>query len=61
MINFDFIEKSLEIVSAPYFLYDFSTETFLMLYSINFQRSNFIVGLSLRIEILGKMCIAVVY
>ena len=61
MVNFDFIEKSLEIVSPPYFLYDFSTKMFLMLYSINFQRSNFIVGLPLLIEILGKMCIAVVY
>ena len=59
MINFDFIEKSLEIVSPPYFLYGFSTKMFLMLYSINW--SNFIVGFPLLNEILGKMCIADVY
>ena len=35
MLNFDFLDKGLGIVSAAHFVYDFSTETFLMLYSIN--------------------------
>ena len=35
MVNFDFLEKGLEKVSAPHFVYDFSTKMFLMLYSIN--------------------------
>ena len=35
MLNFDFLEKGLGIVSLPYFVYDFSREIFLMLYSIN--------------------------
>ena len=35
MINFDFLEKGLRIVSPPQFAYDFSTKMLLMLYSIN--------------------------
>ena len=35
MLNFDFLEKSLEIVSSPRFVYDFSKKMFLMLHSIN--------------------------
>ena len=35
MLNFDFLEKGLGIVSPPHFVYDFSTKMFLMLYSIN--------------------------
>ena len=35
MLNFDFLEKSLEIVSSPHFVYDFSKKMFLMLHSIN--------------------------
>ena len=34
MLNFDFLEKGLGIVSLPYFVYDFSRKMFLMLYSI---------------------------
>ena len=34
MLNFDFLEKILEIVSPPYFVYDFSRKMLLMLYSI---------------------------
>ena len=41
MPNFDFTEKSLGIVTPPYFVYDFSRKMFLMLYSIN--RPNSIV------------------
>ena len=35
MLNFDFLEKGLGIVSLPHFVYDFSRKIFLMLYSIN--------------------------
>ena len=35
MLNSDFLEKGLGIVSPPYFVYDFSRKMFLMLYSIN--------------------------
>ena len=33
MINFDFLEKSREIVSPLHFVYDFSRKMFLILYS----------------------------
>ena len=58
MLNFDFLDKGLGIVSPAHFVYDFSTKIFLMLYSIN--RPNFIVWLPLLLEILGNMCIAIV-
>ena len=58
MLNFDFLDKGLGIVSPAHFMYDFSTKMFLMLYSINWQ--NFIPWLPLLIEILGNMCIAIV-
>ena len=35
MLNFDFLEKDLEIVSPPHFVYDFSRKIFLKLCSIN--------------------------
>ena len=35
MLNFDFLEKGLGIVSLLHFVYDFSRKRFLMLYSIN--------------------------
>ena len=35
MLNFDFLDKGLEILSPAYFVYDFLTKMFLMLYSIN--------------------------
>ena len=35
IFNFDFLEKCLRIVSPPHFVYDFSTNMFLMLYSVN--------------------------
>ena len=35
MLNFDPVEKGLEIVSPPHFVYDFSRKIFLMLNSIN--------------------------
>ena len=40
MLKFEFLEKSLEIVPAPHFVYDFLGKIFLMLYYINWP--NFI-------------------
>ena len=56
MLNFDFLEKGLGIVSPPQFVYDFSRKIFLMLYSITWP--NFIAWLPLLLEILVNMCIA---
>ena len=58
MLNFDFLEKGLEVVSPPHFVYDFSRKMFLMLYSINCP--NFIVSIPLHLEMLDNMCIAIV-
>ena len=33
MLNFDFLEKGLGIVSQPHFVYDFSRKLFIKLYS----------------------------
>ena len=52
MLNFDFLDKGLGIVSPAHFVYDFSTKLFLMLYSINWP--NFIAWLPLLLEILIK-------
>ena len=35
MLNFDFLDKGLGIVSPAYFVYDFLTKMLLMSYSIN--------------------------
>ena len=35
MLNFDFVDKGLVIVSAAHFVYDFSAKMFLMSYSVN--------------------------
>ena len=43
MCNFNFLDKGLGIVSLVHFVYDFWTEMFLMLYSINWPKSHFIV------------------
>ena len=59
MLNFNFSEKSLGLVSSPHFVYDFSRELLLMLHSINWP--SFIVWLSLLLEILGNICITIVY
>ena len=58
MLNFDFLDEGLGIVSPAHFVYDFSTKMFPMLYSINWP--NFIAWLPLLLEILGNMCIAIV-
>ena len=59
MLNFDFLDKGLRIVSPVHIVFDFSTKMFLMLYAINWP--NFIVWLLLLVEILGNMCITVVF
>ena len=58
MLNLDFLDKGLGIVSPVHFVYDFSKKNFLMLYSINW--SNLIVWLALLLEILGTMYISIV-
>ena len=40
MLNINFLEKVLGLVSPPHFMYDFSRKVFLMFFSINWQ--NFI-------------------
>ena len=58
MLNLDFLDKVLGIVSPAHFEYGFSTKMFLMLYSFNWP--NFIAWLPLLLEILANMCIAIV-
>ena len=58
MLNFDTLEKCLGILSPPYFVYDFSRKMFLMLYST--KCSDFLFRLSLLLEILSNICIAIV-
>ena len=55
MLNFDFLDKGLEIVSPARFVYNFSTKMFLILYSINWP--TFIAWLPLLLEILGNICL----
>ena len=64
MLNFDFLDKGLGIVSPAHFVYDFSTKIFLMIYSIIHDIlllfwPNFIAWLSLLLEILSNMCTAI--
>ena len=59
MLNFDFLDEGLGIVSPAHFVYDFSTKIFIMLYSNTYP--NFIVWLLLLFEILGNICIAIIY
>ena len=58
MLNFDFLDEGLGIISPAHFVYDFSAKMFFMLCSINLP--NFIVWLPLLLEILGNVCIAIV-
>ena len=53
--NFDFLGKSLEIVSPPHFAYGFSTNMFLRLYS--FGLPNFIVWLLLLLKVLRNISV----
>ena len=59
MLNFGFLDKDLRIGSPAHFVYDFLTEMFFMLYSINL--ANFIAWLFLLLEMLGNICIAIVF
>ena len=58
MFNLNFLKKGLEIVSSPYFVYDFLGKRF-SCYSIKWP--NFIFWLPLLLEILGHMFIAVAF
>ena len=58
MLNFHFLEKGLGIVSPANFVYDFSTQMFFMLYSINWPK--FIARLPLLLEILGSRYMAII-
>ena len=53
MFNFGFLAKGLGIVTLPHFVYDFSRKMFLILYSINWP------NVTVLLEILGNMCIAI--
>ena len=58
MLNFDFLEKGLGIVSPAHFVYNFSRKMFFMSCSINWP--NLIIWLTLLLEILGNTCITIV-
>ena len=55
MLNFVVSENGLGIASLPYFVYDFSRKTFLILYCIDCP--NFIAWLALLLEILINMSV----
>ena len=55
MLNFDFLEKGLVIVSPTHVVHDFSRKIFFMLYSIN--RPNFIVRLPLLLDSYWELCV----
>ena len=57
MLNFNFPENGLSLVSPPHFVYDFSGK---MLYSCYILLTDQIT-LSLLLEILGNMRIVIVY
>ena len=59
MLNFDFLEKGLGIVSPSQFVYGFSRKMFFELYFSNWPV--YIAWLSLLPEILVNMCIAIVF
>ena len=44
MLNFDFLDKDLGIISSAYFAYDFSTKMLLMLYSTNWSNFHCLVA-----------------
>ena len=53
------IKRGLKLVSLPHFVHNFWRKIFILLYSIN--PSSFIVWLPLLREILGDMCIVIVW
>ena len=58
MLNLNLPEKGLGLVSPPHFVYHFSRKMFFVLYSISW--ANFIVWLSLHLEVLGSIYITIV-
>ena len=58
MLNFDFLEKSLGIVSSPNFVYGFSRKN--VSHVIFYKLTKFCYLIALRLEILESMCIAIV-
>ena len=58
MLDFEFLENGLGLVSSLYFVHDFSRKIFILLYSINWL--NFIVWLLLIFEILGNTWILII-
>ena len=59
MLKFDYLDKDLGIVSPAHLVHDFLAKMFFVLCSTNWP--NFIAWLLLLFEILGNMCIAIVY
>ena len=51
-------KRGLELVPLPHSLYDFQRKIFFLLYSINWP--NFMLPLSLILQILSNMCIVIV-
>ena len=61
MVNFDFLEKGLEVVSPPHFVYYFSKKKkCLMLYYALLTDQILFHGLSLPLEVFVNICIAIV-
>ena len=58
MLNFNLSERGLGLVSASYFVHDFSRKMFLMSHYINWP--NFIVWLPLLLKLFDNMCITIV-
>ena len=56
MFDFDVLEKDMETISTPYFVYDFSRKMFLMSYFIKW--TSFIGRLLLLLDMLSNMFIA---
>ena len=57
MLNFNYLEKGLGIVSQPHFVNDFSRKMFLMLYCI----TEFHCLIAFTSQVLVNMCIVIVY
>ena len=60
MVNFDFLEKGLEVVSPPHFVHYFSKKNCLMLYYALLTDQISFHGLSLPLEVFVNICIAIV-
>ena len=59
MLNFDFSEKRVGIVSLPNFMYGFSRKMCLILYSIHLTDQTSLPNCLYNLEILVNMCIAI--